>query len=137
MEGEVVSQLMDQKDAIEMRDQDPVRMRDVERESDTILCLSRSAESEVLLMDPGRRHDEHLWTGFGGIWGDAHETGDIEIQRVHLLGSDLAVAEIKDIGVESRPNTRAGQILNATEAPLKEKGREYHDENQQEKSWPG
>ena len=40
VEREIVSQLMDQKGAIELWNQDPVRMRDVEREGDTILCLS-------------------------------------------------------------------------------------------------
>ncbi|PTL35895.1 hypothetical protein CLG94_09090 [Candidatus Methylomirabilis limnetica] len=41
---------------------------------------------------------------------------------VHLLGGDLAVAEVEDVGVEPRPNPWAGQILNATEAPLEQNG---------------
>lgn len=122
MEGEIVGQLMGQKGTIEIRDQDFVRMRDIEREGNAFLRLGQSAESKELLMDPARRNNEHLRTGFGDIRGNSHEAGDIEVDLVNRIWGDLAVTEVKDIGVESRPNPRSSEILNATEASLKEEG---------------
>ena len=137
MEREIVSQLMGQKGAIKMRDQDSVLVGDIEGHRDPVLCLGGRPKHQMLLMNVVRRNDEYLWTGLGAIWGDAHEAGNLEIQRVHRVRGDLAVAEVEDVGMEPGLEAWVGEILNATEASLKEKGQEYQGENQQEKSRPG
>jgi hypothetical protein len=120
MEREIVSQLMGQKGAIKMRDQDSVLVGDIEGHRDPVLCLGGRPKHQILVMNVVRRNDEHLWTGLGAIRGDAHEAGNLEIQRVHRVRGDLAVAEVEDVGMEPGLEAWVGEILNATEASLKE-----------------